>query len=96
MEKWEKDLRAKLELEFDDGMYRIGVPPMVALTGKQGKIDFEVMLEKMSNEIKAESIKKWGPGIQNQIDNPQKTNGTELTDQTIIDFMNEIRNNCKP
>ncbi len=97
MEQWEKELRENLDKQFGDGMYRIGIPPMVAITGKQGKIDFEVQLIK-SHLYPHEIIgsPKSNRGIQDQIDNSQKTNGTELTDQTIIDFMNEIRNKCKP
>ena len=105
MEQWEKELREKLDKEFGDGMYRIGIPPMVAITGKQGKINFEVEMFKITfhpHEIIG-SPKIPFSGIQNQIDKAEKEKfefkesiGTELTEQTIIDFMNEIRNKCKP
>lgn len=49
MEQWEKELREKLEKELPEGMYEIGGPGLVAWTGKGGKIDFEVLLQKACN-----------------------------------------------
>jgi hypothetical protein len=46
MEKWEIELRAKLEEELEEGTYEIGGPHAMALTGKKGKIEFEVALQK--------------------------------------------------
>lgn len=46
MEQWEIDLRKKLEEELPNGIYNIGTKDFVCHTGKQGKINFEVLLHK--------------------------------------------------
>ncbi len=46
MEDWEKELREKLNKELEHGGYQIGVEPFIAITGKGGYIDFQVMLQK--------------------------------------------------
>ena len=57
MEQWEKELREKLQKELPDGGYEIGAPPMIAWTGKGGKINFEVALHKAMMKM-AEDLKK--------------------------------------
>lgn len=55
MEWWEVELRAKLNQELDDGLYLIGSPPdHIAYTGKQGKIEFDIALQKMIRMINQE------------------------------------------
>lgn len=54
MEQWEIDKRAKLEKELPEGLYQIGGGYQGALmyhTGKEGKINFEIALEKRIREI---------------------------------------------
>lgn len=51
MEKWEIDLRKKLNELLSDGLYDIGFENMVCHTGKQGKIDFEIILRKEINKM---------------------------------------------
>ncbi len=51
MEDWEKALREKLENELEEKMYQIGEGDFIAFTGKQGKIDFEVSLDKTLREV---------------------------------------------
>lgn len=46
MEQWEKDRRAELEKELSDGYYNISGGSFVVGTGKQGYIDFQILLEK--------------------------------------------------
>lgn len=47
MEKWEEDLRAKLQAELPDGPYNFGTPVGLNLvTGKGGAIEFEVAVQK--------------------------------------------------
>jgi hypothetical protein len=46
MEDWEIKLREKLELELEDKSYRIGTDRIYGLTGKSGKIDYEIALRK--------------------------------------------------
>jgi len=57
MEQWEKELREKLQKELPEGAYEIGVLPMIAWTGKGGKINFEVALHKAMIEM-SEDLKK--------------------------------------
>jgi hypothetical protein len=56
MEEWEKELREKLQKELPEGPYQIGVPPMMAYTGKGGRIEFEVALHKQMMKL-AEELK---------------------------------------
>lgn len=42
MEQWEIDYRAELDKMYLPGLYNIGDSSFVVITGKQGKIDFEV------------------------------------------------------
>jgi len=56
MEDWEKRLRERLENELEEKMYQIGEGDFIAFTGKQGKIDFEVSLEKTLREIMKDKI----------------------------------------
>ena len=54
-EQWEIDLRAKLELELQDGYYQFGGEKKGDLcfaTGKQGAIEFYVKWEKTVRNIK--------------------------------------------
>ncbi len=51
IESWEKDFRLKLEKELSEGVYEIGISPMIALTNKQGKINFEVIMQKRLRKI---------------------------------------------
>jgi hypothetical protein len=51
MEKWEKTLRNKLGSELKEGLHDISQGDFKAFTGKQGKIDFEVELERTLREI---------------------------------------------
>ena len=87
IEQWEKELRKKLDKEIPDGMYKIGMDPMVAIADKQGKIDFEVMLVKMSKMLNKEAIKKWGKPNDRGV-----TSKENSFSKTII----ELRNKCKP
>ncbi len=55
MEKWEKDLRSRLNKELSDGLYKIGIPGSVhCYTSKQGKIDFEVAMQHELRKINSE------------------------------------------
>ncbi len=100
MEQWEKELREKLEAELPDGMYRIGMPPMVAITGKQGKINFEVMLMKVQKQVECQSefyeTRKPNPGVLNQIDNlePNDSNNCATSDD-IVSLMRILRNKSR-
>lgn len=51
MEDWEKGLRERLENEVEEKMYQIGEGEFVVFTGKQGKIEFEVSLERTFREM---------------------------------------------
>lgn len=51
MEQWEIDLRERLNKELEDKMYQIGEGEFVVFTGKQGKIEFEVSLERSFREM---------------------------------------------
>lgn len=57
MEEWEKKLRDKLELELDNQFYEIGYTPYLALTGKSGKINYEVELQRKAMELINSTIK---------------------------------------
>jgi len=46
MEWWEFELRIKMERELPNKLYRIGVKPFIAHTGKQGYIEFEIAMHK--------------------------------------------------
>lgn len=46
MEQWEIDLRAKLQAELPDGGYDISAGDLRLFTGKGGKIEFEVELQR--------------------------------------------------
>lgn len=85
MEQWEIDLRAKLEAELPDACYEIGGGDLIAYTGKQGKINYEVELYRSAMEFK---------GLEDMIDKPSF--GEYATDvaPTIEDFktfMNELK-----
>ena len=45
--QWEIDLRNKLRKELPDGAYDISSPGLKILTGKGGKIEYEVSKERM-------------------------------------------------
>lgn len=45
-EGWEENLRAKLEKEIKPGCYFIGGPGISLYTGRGGKIEYEVALQK--------------------------------------------------
>lgn len=45
-EQEEKDLRERLENELEDGCYKIGGETIIAYTGKQGYINYEIALRK--------------------------------------------------
>ena len=51
MEQWEIDLRERLDKELEDKMYQIGEGEFVVFTGKQGKIEFEVSLERSFRDM---------------------------------------------
>jgi hypothetical protein len=51
MEQWEIDLRDKLDKELENKMYEIREGEFVVFTGKQGKIEFEVSLERVFREM---------------------------------------------
>jgi hypothetical protein len=57
-EKWEEELRKKLNEELPEGIYDISESNLVCYTGKQGKIDLEVEvikeLKKRLNQNKDE------------------------------------------
>jgi hypothetical protein len=46
MKQWEKELREKLKLKIKPGIYNVSAGNFIAYTGMQGKIDFEVELER--------------------------------------------------
>jgi len=43
---WEKKLREKLERELPDGAYRLLTDNGIIMTGKGGKINFEIEFER--------------------------------------------------
>jgi len=47
MEQWEKDIRERLERELPDGPYNISSGDFRVFTGKVGKIEYEVALERL-------------------------------------------------
>lgn len=50
MDDWEKELREKLDSELTDKLYEIKAGDYVMFTGKAGKIDLEVEVEKTLRE----------------------------------------------
>jgi len=46
MEQWEIDLRAELDEEIPKGVYNIGSEGIVVYTGKEGIINYIVLLER--------------------------------------------------
>ena len=54
MEDWEKDLRERLDKEVSEDIYKIGSPPMIALTGKGGYINYLVEVERGLREWRDE------------------------------------------
>ena len=53
MEQWEVELRKRLEEQIPHGSYNIGTGEpgdMVCYTGKYGRIEFEVALQKLVRE----------------------------------------------
>jgi len=50
MEKWESDLRARLDVEIKDGAYQIGSGKWIAWTGKLGYINYLVELQRTLND----------------------------------------------
>ncbi len=85
MEKWEIDLRSKLEKELSDGLYRIGSGNFMGWTGKGGQIEFEVALIK-----NAKDYIHIGEGIESQIQG--KDSYTNLTREQLDNFLNFLRN----
>ena len=51
MEDWEIELRDKLDKELESKLYEIREGEFVVFTGKQGKIDLEVGIERTLREI---------------------------------------------
>jgi hypothetical protein len=51
MEQWEKELREKLQKKIKPGIYDVSAGKFVAYTGMQGKIDFEVELERAIRKL---------------------------------------------
>jgi len=45
MEKWEKELREKLQAEMPERLYTIGSGKLTAVTGKAGYIDYRVAMQ---------------------------------------------------
>jgi hypothetical protein len=88
MEQWEIDLRSKLDKELPDGCYMISEGNFVVATGKGGKIEYEVALVKAAN-----NYIETGEGIQREIEKSTfKRTYSDLTEQDIIDFMNDLEN----
>lgn len=81
MEQWEIDLRAKLEAELPEGAYEISGNKDIMLTGKQGRIEYEVALHKAAMQFK---------GVEDMIDKPSFGEYAINTEPTIEDFKNMV------
>lgn len=57
----EAELRAKLEEELPDGLYHVGVKPLILTTGKGGYIEYQVAVWKEMQNIPI------GKGVRDQI-----------------------------
>lgn len=57
MEDWEKELRERLDKEIPHGIYKIGAGRMTAWTGKAGRIEYEVALQKHCKNLITVPIK---------------------------------------
>ena len=51
MEDWEIELRDKLDKELESKLYEIREGDFTVFTGKQGKIDLEVEIERTLREV---------------------------------------------
>lgn len=96
MEKWEIELREKLEKELPDGYYECGTSPWIFGTGKGGKINFEVNLRKEHKRwtyTKIDDIEQ-SRGIQSQIEQSSNTKlYNELTEEDIRRFLTDLQFN---
>lgn len=87
-EQWEVDLRAKLELELEDGYYRFGGEKegdLVFSTGKQGAIEFYISFER--------SIRSISYGVEPIIKECEEDKHDYLlpaTEDDFIDIMNQL------
>lgn len=86
--QWEIDLRAKLEKELPDGHYQIGSGKLQAWTGKSGKIEFEVALQRIIHERKTGFVT-------DAIYDTQIYPKTSMTEDDIIAFLKESINKMK-
>lgn len=91
MEQWEIDLRAKLEKELPEGIYELSNDAgFVALTGKQGKINYEVEFMR--------EVRKYR-GYESEIQEASKDAKVTYKGLTVDDFMQfmkDLENFNKP
>jgi len=89
MEQWEIDLRAKLELEVENGYYQIGSNGWVVGTGKGGYINYQVALVKAAKEYVPNR------GVEDQIKSCPSSKHDEATEQDFTDLINALRDYYK-
>lgn len=90
--QWEIDLRAKLEKELPEGYYQIGNTDFGGRfsygTNKEGKIEFEVALQRIIHERKTGFVT-------DAIYDTQIYPKTSMTEDDIIAFLKESINKMK-
>jgi hypothetical protein len=91
MEQWEVDYRAKLEEEISEGIYEIGVPPIIGWTGKGGYINFLVALRKEAEKYTISS----GEGILGQIEAAAKNSCEPITEKDLREFLEMLEKKRK-
>lgn len=82
MEQWEIDYRKELEETVPDGAYDISSPGWVCWTGKQGYINYLVEFKRQTMCFEA---------VVDQIERGDITCNTELTEQELKDFIDELK-----